>query len=99
VKRVAVSLAIALISAPAFAADRIEGRVKGGGRLVAKADVTLWVAGPGAPQKLAETQTKNDGNFDLTFGGEKNDIEVLSLGCRETEKKGIRGNNSIFFVG
>jgi hypothetical protein len=53
------------MSVSAFAADRIEGRVEGGGRPVAKADVTPWVTGTGAPQKLAETQTRDDGSFDF----------------------------------
>jgi DNA-binding beta-propeller fold protein YncE len=46
----------------------IGGKVEGGGSPIAKATVTLWAAGPGAPQKLAETQTKDNGSFDLRFG-------------------------------
>jgi len=77
VKLVVKSLAIALMSASAFAADRIEGRVEGGGQPIAKSDVTLWVAGPGAPQKLAGTQTRDDGTFDLRVAGER--VGVLYL--------------------
>jgi streptogramin lyase len=79
VKRVVISLAIALMSVSAFAADRIEGRVEGGGRSIAKADVTLWVAGPGAPQKLAETHTSDDGSFELRIAGERDGVGVLYL--------------------
>ena len=57
VKSIATCLVAALLSVSAIAADRVEGRVEGGGRPVAKANVTLWVAEPGAPQKLADTQT------------------------------------------
>ena len=57
----------------------IGGRVEGGGGPIAKATVTLWAAGPGAPQKLAETQTKDDGSFDLKSAGRKDDAGVLYL--------------------
>ena len=54
--------------------DNIGGKVEGGGGPIAKATVTLWAAGPGAPQKLAETQTKDDGSFDLASAGGKDEI-------------------------
>jgi len=79
VKLVLKTLGIAVMSVSAFAADRVEGRVEGGGRPIAKSDVTLWMAGPGVPQKLAETQTKNDGSFDLRIAGEKYGVGVLYL--------------------
>src|ERR1700690_2492874 len=53
--------------------DNIGGKVEGGGGPIANATVTLWAAGPGEPQKLAETQTKDDGSFDLARASEKND--------------------------
>jgi hypothetical protein len=59
--------------------DNIGGKVEGGGGPIAKATVTLWAAGPGAPQKLAETQTKDDGSFDLVSAGVKDDAGVLYL--------------------
>jgi len=69
----------ALFSVSASAADRIEGRVEGGGRPIAKAAVTLWEAGPGAPRKLAETQTTDDGSFGVTVAGDRDGIGVLYL--------------------
>jgi len=78
-KCAALFLIVALISVSASAADRIEGRVEGGGGPIAKADVTLLVAGPGAPQNLAETQTGDDGSFDLTIAGERDGVGVLYL--------------------
>lgn len=57
----------------------IGGKVEGGGGVIAKATVTLWAAGPGAPQKLAETQTTDDGSFDLASAGAKDDASVLYL--------------------
>jgi len=77
--KLAACLAIALISISAFAADRIEGRVEGGGRPIAKSAVTLWVAGPGAPQELAASQTREDGSFDLRLAGERDGVGVLYL--------------------
>jgi hypothetical protein len=69
--------------------------VEGGGGPIAKASVTLWEAGPGAPQKLAETQTKDDGSFDLKSTGRKDDAGVLYLIAKGGEPKvgGDKGPN------
>jgi hypothetical protein len=77
VKCAALFLTVVLMSVSTSAADRIEGRVEGGGGPIAKADVTLWAAGPGAPQKLAETQTGDGGSFDLTIAVETDGAGVL----------------------
>src|SRR6516165_6940640 len=53
----------ALSSAHAFG-DRINGQVLGAGAPIVGSTVTLWAAGPGAPQ-LAQTQTGADGGFVL----------------------------------
>jgi sugar lactone lactonase YvrE len=63
----------------ASAGDRIEGRVEGSGGPIAKADVTLWVTTSIAPRKLAETQTADDGGFELTTAGEKDNSGVFYL--------------------
>jgi streptogramin lyase len=75
--------------------DNIGGKVEGGGGPIAKATVTLWAAGPGAPQKLAETQTKNDGTFNLESSGRKDDAGVLYLIAKGGEPKvgGDKGPN------
>ena len=70
--------ALALKPFATFAATGIEGRVEGGGKPITEAEVTLWLAGPGAPQKLAATKTKNDGSFALT-GSSKAGVGVLYL--------------------
>ncbi len=46
-------------------ANTIKGHVFGGGAPVAQSTVTLWEAGAGAPRKLAETKTKDDGAFEV----------------------------------
>jgi hypothetical protein len=86
---------VGLGCASAAAAELIEGRVEGGGGPIAKATVTLWAAGPGAPQKLAETQTKDDGSFDLASAGGKDDAGVLYLIAKGGEPKvgGDKGPN------
>jgi hypothetical protein len=43
---------ITFMAASASAADRIEGRVEGGGSPIVKADVTLWATMSGAPESL-----------------------------------------------
>jgi len=52
-------LTLALVPVSTLAASRIEGRVEGAGKPIAGADVTLWLAGPDSPKKLAETKTKD----------------------------------------
>ncbi len=63
----------------ASATDRIEGQVKGGGSAIAKADVTLWETTSGAPRKLAQTRTADDGSFQLSTAGKQDIGSVLYL--------------------
>ncbi|WP_340108680.1 hypothetical protein [Pikeienuella sp. HZG-20] len=70
VKCAALAVSAALMSLSASAADRIQGRVEAGGAPISGADVTLWLAGPGAPQKLAEAKTDADGGYDLALAGD-----------------------------
>jgi len=67
------------VATSATATDRIEGWVEGGGSPIFKADVTLWVTTSGAPRKLAQTQTTDDGSFQLTTSGRKDKAGVLYL--------------------
>ena len=79
VKYAALAISVALMSVSAFAADRIRGRVEAGGAPISGADVTLWLAGPSAPQKLAEAKTSDDGSYDLALADGKGDVGVLYL--------------------
>jgi hypothetical protein len=56
---------LAWTCSPADAAIRIGGQVQAGGGTVANSTVTLWAASSGDPKQLAQTQTGNDGNFEL----------------------------------
>ena len=76
---IALFLTSSLTAVSASAEGRIEGRVEGGGGPIAKANVSLWVARSAAPGKLAETQTADDGRFELTTTGKKDDAGVLYL--------------------
>ena len=76
---------------PADAALRIDGRVRAGGGAVANSSVTLWAASSGDPKQLAQTQTGNDGSFELgtdeTLGAKGESIRsdlssICSRGCR-----------------
>src|SRR5580704_17413664 len=50
---------------PAAAAVHIEGQVQAGGGPLANSTVTLWATSAGEPKQLAQTQTGNDGSFQL----------------------------------
>src|SRR5271166_6129527 len=73
----------------------IEGQVEGGGGPIAKATVTLWMAGTSAPEKLAETQTMNDGSFSMKNADHEHGVGVLFLIAQGGEPKvgGERGPN------
>jgi hypothetical protein len=54
-----------LWSSVAIAADRIEGRVLGGGAPIAGSSVTLWEAGSGEPRRVATAHSSDDGRFEF----------------------------------
>ena len=60
---IAVSMAFYLVGAIPCAAAQLFGRVVVGGSPAADSTVTLWQAGMGAPQKVAETHSGRDGAF------------------------------------
>jgi streptogramin lyase len=89
-------LAVTLLaSSSAWASERIEGRVQGGGAAVAKATVTLWAAGPKTPRKLAETETKDDGSFTLQVeeGSSQGDVKYMIAKGGEPKVGGDKGPN------
>ncbi len=54
---------LGLACGPAAAAVRIEGQVQVGGSPVAKSTVALWAASAGAPARLAQAETGDDGRY------------------------------------
>jgi len=57
------------LASGASAADALEGQVLGGGQPVANSTVTLWAAGSGAPQQLAQARTDANGHFAINSVG------------------------------
>ncbi len=90
----AVAFAVAAFGQTA-SAEEIAGKVSGGGGPIAKSTVTLWAAGEGAPSKLSEASTGEDGAFRLDFTPASADGGVLYLTARGGEPKiaGTRGAN------
>ncbi|TYC69153.1 hypothetical protein FMN63_11020 [Stappia sp. BW2] len=91
VNRAALTLAAALLSLPAYAGDNISGQVEVGRSPVSGAEVTLWLAGPGAPQKLVATKTKDDGSYDLAVPERTGEAGVLYLLAAGGEAKSAAG--------
>ena len=94
VKYAALAISVALMSVSALAADRIEGRVESGGAPISGADVTAWLAGAGAPKKLAEAKTNQDGSYDLVLPRRDGDAGVLYLIAAGGESKLKSGKGS-----
>ena len=64
------------------AADEINGQVLGAGAPVVGSTVTLWAAGTGAPQQLAQVQSDSDGRFTISADGHGADLYLLASGGR-----------------
>src|SRR5262249_43539607 len=84
---VAVVAAATVLGARSARAQPIDGVVQGGGGPIATATVTLWAAGQGAPRKLGETSTRDDGGFELRGVPQTADGEVLYLVARGGQPK------------
>ena len=63
------------------AAEALDGQVLVGGKPVANSTVTLWAAGSGAPQQLAQARTDADGRF-VFASADAPGAEVLALSRR-----------------
>jgi len=81
--------------ASADAAIRIGGQVRAGGDAVANSAVTLWAASSADPKQLVQTQTGNDGSFELgtdeTLGADVSLYLVAKGGATTVNNGG--GNN------
>ena len=72
---------IGLAAGPA-AAEALDGQVIAGGQPVAGSTVTLWAAGAGAPQQLAQAQTDAGGHFAFNSTGAAGSDASLYLVAR-----------------
>lgn len=86
VKNMRLLFVVSVLLTSSFAqfasAQPLVGHVKGAGGPIAKSAVTLWSAGEGAPTRIAETSTGDDGAFRLAFDRQKADGRVLYLTAR-----------------
>ena len=87
----------ALCWAGAAAAESLNGRVLGGGKPVANSTVTLWAAGPGAPQQLAQAKSDFDGRFSLasTNASKESSLYLVAAGGHSSADKTEGGNPAI----
>ena len=72
----------------------IQGRVQGGGGPIMQSAVSLWEAGPSAPTKLAETQTKDDGSFGIQADAGNGVLYLIAKGGEPKVGSG-RGANPV----
>ena len=78
-KSAALAMTLTFMPVAASAADHIEGRAEAGGAPISGTSITLWLEGTGAPQKLAEAKTNDDGSYNLPFTEGSGDAGVLYL--------------------
>ena len=86
------------LAGPAFAADRMNGLVLGGGAPIANSIVTLWAASAGAPKELAQARTGADGRFALSTDGapgKDSVLYVVAKGGRPAASKAGEENPAI----
>ena len=80
------------------AADEINGRVLGAGAPVVGSTVTLWAAGTGAPQQLAQVQSDSDGRFTISADGHGADLYLLAKGGRPSANQASRDNPTLTMI-
>ena len=91
---------LGLASGPA-AAEALDGRVLGGGQAVAGSTVTLWAAGSGAPQQLAQARTDADGHFafdSVAAPVAESSLYVTAKGGRSAADKESGDNSALAFL-
>jgi hypothetical protein len=85
------------LAGTAYAADTIKGQVLVGRAPVAKSRVTVWEASTAAPRKLGETNTNDDGRFEVRGGGVHSDsvIYLTANGGQPKASKNSADNMSV----
>ncbi len=86
-------VAALMLAGSALASDHLSGRVLGGGNPIASSTVTLWEASSGAPKKLAETKTNEQGQFELRSATAQGTDSVLYLVATGGVPKSQTGDN------
>jgi len=85
-----------LLGGPAYGADVIAGQVLGAGAPIADSTVSLWAAGAGSPQELAQARTGADGRFSMAMpatAGKGSSLYLVAQRGRSAADK-TSGDNS-----
>jgi len=93
-----VAFAVSALSSAPAVADRINGQVVGAGAPIIGSTVTLWAAGTGAPQQLAQTQTGGDGGFVLDADGKGAILYLVAKGGRPAASKASGENPALALI-
>lgn len=95
VLQVAWAISILLLANAGQASGDVNGRVVGGGAPIAGSSVTLWRAGSGSPQQLAQARTSQDGSFSLPRPASAGGDSILYLVAQGGEAKAsdAKGDN------
>ena len=82
----------------AYGADPVAGQVLGAGAPIADANVSLWAAGAGSPQQLAQARTGTDGRFSMAMpdaAGQASSLVLVARGGRPAASKTSADNPRI----
>jgi hypothetical protein len=79
-------------------AAEINGQVLGAGTPVIGSTVTLWAAGTGAPQQLAQAQSGSDGRFTISADGHGADLYLLAKGGRPSVNQASGDNPALTMI-
>ena len=82
-----------LLRGRASAGDSIRGQVLGGGAPIAQSTVTLWAASAVAPKQLAQTETDNNGRFEVRNASAPADSSLYLVATGGEPKARGGGNN------
>jgi hypothetical protein len=96
-----LSIATMLLSGSAFASDHVSGQVLGAGAPIARSTVVLWEASAGAPVKLAEATTNDQGQFELRSSAARtadSSLYVVATGGVPKAQKDSSGNPAIVLI-
>jgi hypothetical protein len=74
--------------------SNLKGQVLVGGRPVAESTVTLWAASANTPQKLAETKSNDDGEFEIRGQGHGDSVLYLVATGGGPKAKVSKGDNA-----
>src|ERR1700758_2921366 len=85
----------------AFAADHMSGQVLGAGAPIARSTVVLWEASAGAPVKLAEAKTNDQGQFELRSSAARSadsSLYIVATGGVPKAQNAVSDNPAIVLI-